>query len=59
MWHWFRYMYDEEAETEYITEMMRRKLMDKEPAAKYNRSFRKASKGHDPKVMSRGQQTGP
>ena len=45
MWHWFRYVYNEETETKYITEMMRRNLMDKEPAAKYNRSSRKASMG--------------
>ena len=45
MLHRFRYVYDEEAETEYITEVMMRKLTDKEPAAKYNRSSRKASMG--------------
>ena len=38
-------MYNEEVETKYITEMMRRKLTDKEPAAKYNRSSRKALMG--------------
>ena len=45
MWHRFRYVYDEEVETKYITEMIMRKLTDKEPAAKYNRSSRKTSMG--------------
>ena len=37
------YVYGEEAEPEYITEVMRRKSTDKEPAAKYNHSSRKES----------------